>query len=92
MNEIFGADHTQLMFGMDPQRRKALLDDFASTNYAVADLDLLQQIYDLLYEQEVEAGSRLRLLRDTRPIAPDAEPALRRCLRWSSHDTPRFCP
>ncbi|RJL13076.1 lysine N(6)-hydroxylase/L-ornithine N(5)-oxygenase family protein [Paracoccus siganidrum] len=74
VNEIFGADHTQLMFGMDPQRRKALLDDFASTNYAVADLDLLQKIYDLLYEQEVEAGSRLRLLRDTRPIAAKALP------------------
>lgn len=69
VNEVFDIAHTDILHRMEPARRDTFLRDFAATNYAVTDADLLQQIYGLLYEQEVAGGTRLGLLRDTRPVA-----------------------
>lgn len=69
VNEVFDIAHTDLLHGMEPAQRAAFLSDFAATNYAVTDADLLQQIYGMLYEQDVAGESRFALWRDTRPTA-----------------------
>lgn len=76
VNEVFDLAHTDLVHAMPAARRAAFLRDFAATNYAVTDLDLLQQIYGLLYDQQVLGETRLALWRDTtvdalRRRAPD---------------------
>lgn len=65
VNEIFRADRTGLLHEMDPKHRAAFIHSFAPTNYGVTDLDLLQSLYGLLYDQEVQGGERLQLWRDT---------------------------
>ncbi|MES2433996.1 MAG: SidA/IucD/PvdA family monooxygenase [Pseudomonadota bacterium] len=69
VNEVFDIAHTDLLHAMPSQKRDGFLRDFATTNYAVTDGDLLQQIYSLLYEQDVVGDKRHGLLRDTAPIA-----------------------
>lgn len=63
VNEVFNADFTDYMYSQDSEVRAALLDEFSQTNYAVADLDLIQQIYKVFYDQKVARGNRLRMLR-----------------------------
>ncbi|QFZ84113.1 SidA/IucD/PvdA family monooxygenase [Variovorax paradoxus] len=63
VNEVFNADFTDYMFSQGRDVRAALLDEFSQTNYAVADLDLIQQIYKVFYDQKVACGTRLRMLR-----------------------------
>lgn len=69
VNEVFDIAHTDILHRMEPARREGFLRDFATTNYAVTDTDLLQQIYGLLYEQDVTGEARLGLMRDTQPVA-----------------------
>ncbi|MDZ4395814.1 lysine N(6)-hydroxylase/L-ornithine N(5)-oxygenase family protein [Cypionkella sp.] len=69
VNEVFDIAHTDLLHAMPSQQRDSFLRDFATTNYAVTDGDLLHQIYSLLYEQDVVGENRHALLRDTSPIA-----------------------
>ncbi|MET3441662.1 L-ornithine N5-oxygenase [Variovorax paradoxus] len=63
VNEVFNADFTDYMYSRGSDERAALLDEFSQTNYAVADLDLIQQIYKVFYDQKVARGNRLRMLR-----------------------------
>lgn len=69
VNEVFDIAHTDILHRMEPARRETFLRDHATTNYAVTDVDLLQQIYGLLYEQDVAGEARLGLMRDTQPVA-----------------------
>lgn len=63
VNEIFNNDFTDYVFNRSTQERAALLEEFWHTNYSVADLELIQQIYKLLYEQKIAGAQRLRFLR-----------------------------
>lgn len=63
VNEIFAAAETDRMFARSPDARAGVLRDYAATNYAVVDGDLIAQIYTQLYEQEVVGGTRLALRR-----------------------------
>lgn len=63
VNEIFNAGYTDYMFGRSGADREALLREYAHTNYAVADLELIQQVFKVFYEQRVTGGRRLRMLR-----------------------------
>ena len=63
VNEVFNADFIDYMYSRDIDERAALLDEFSQTNYAVADLDLIQQIFKVFYDQKVMRGNRLRMLR-----------------------------
>jgi L-ornithine N5-oxygenase len=74
VNEIFNADFTDYTFSRSDEERAALLDEFWHTNYAVADLELIQQIYRTFYQQRVTGGNRLRFLRqhDIRNVAADS--------------------
>ncbi|MET3391391.1 L-ornithine N5-oxygenase [Variovorax sp. 1140] len=73
VNEIFNAEFTDYTFSRSEEERAALLDEFWHTNYAVADLDLIQQIYKAFYQQRVVGDNRLRFLRrhDIRSVAAD---------------------
>lgn len=62
VNEIFNSDFTDHMFSRLNDERSALLNEFRHTNYSVADMELIQQIFKVLYQQRVNGGSRLRLL------------------------------
>ena len=73
VNEIFNAEFTDYTFSRSEAERAALLDEFWHTNYAVADLELIQQIFKSFYQQRVIGGNRLRLLRrhDIRGVTAD---------------------
>ncbi|MGJ7564539.1 lysine N(6)-hydroxylase/L-ornithine N(5)-oxygenase family protein [Variovorax sp. GB1R11] len=75
VNEIFNAEFTDYTFSRSGEERAALLDEFWHTNYAVADLALIQQIYAAFYQQRVTGGNRLRLLRrhDIRNVTADGQ-------------------
>ena len=75
VNEIFNAEFTDYTFSRSEEERAALLDEFWHTNYAVADLELIQQIYKAFYQQRVTGGNRLRFLRrhDIRSATADGQ-------------------
>lgn len=62
VNEIFNSEFTDHVFSHRQEERSALLDEFRHTNYSVADMELIQQIFKTLYQQRVGGGSRLSLL------------------------------
>ena len=62
-NEIFDADFTDYIFGKPREGRANLLSQFQNTNYAAPDLELIQTIYKVFYEQRVRGVERHRHLR-----------------------------
>lgn len=62
-NEIFDADFTDYLFGKPRECRAGLLAQFQNTNYAAPDLELIQAIYKVFYEQRVHGVERHRHLR-----------------------------
>lgn len=63
VNEIFNADFVDHMFSRSAEERAELLREFRHTNYAGPDLDLIQQIFKVFYEQKVVGGERHQFLR-----------------------------
>lgn len=61
VNEIFDPAQTDRFHAQPTEDRAKTLRALAATNYAVADGDLIQAIYDMLYEQSVARGDRLAL-------------------------------
>lgn len=68
VNEIFNADFTDHMFDQDVDTRAELLQEFRNTNYAVSDLQLIEQVFKIFYEQKVARSERHRLLRRHEPL------------------------
>ncbi|WP_395664377.1 lysine N(6)-hydroxylase/L-ornithine N(5)-oxygenase family protein [Methylocella sp.] len=62
VNEAFDPSFVDLLQGLSGERRKALLNSLRNTNYSVVDLDLIEQIYGLLYERRFAGASACRLL------------------------------
>lgn len=63
VNEIFFPEMIDFIYGLAPQRRRALFSAHADTNYSAVDLDLIQEIYEELYQQRVSGEERARILR-----------------------------
>lgn len=63
VNEVFNVDFTDYMYSRPSDERAALLGEFSQTNYAVTDLELIQQIFKVFYQQKVARSQRLRMLR-----------------------------
>ncbi|KPA90316.1 lysine N(6)-hydroxylase/L-ornithine N(5)-oxygenase family protein [Pseudomonas sp. RHF3.3-3] len=63
VNEIFDADIVDSLFE-NPERNSAYIKDFRHTNYAAANLDLVERIYQLIYQQKVNGVERHRVLND----------------------------
>jgi len=63
VNEIFNTDFTDYVFNSPEQERSKILDEFWHTNYAAPDLVLIEQIFNVLYQQKVSGIERHRFLR-----------------------------
>lgn len=62
VNEIFDPAFTDVVYAQPASGRRALLERFRDTNYAVVDRPLIEQIYEMLYLQRVCGAPRHRLL------------------------------
>ena len=74
VNEIFNADFTDFVFSRSDQDRTALLDEFWHTNYAAPDLVLIEQIFNVFYQQRVADNARHRFLRRHEVVSVNALP------------------
>ncbi|CAG2157973.1 lysine N(6)-hydroxylase/L-ornithine N(5)-oxygenase family protein [Cupriavidus numazuensis] len=63
VNEIFNADFVDHVYHRPEQERDALLREFWHTNYACPDLELIEAIFKVFYEQRVRGDMRHRFLR-----------------------------
>ena len=63
VNEIFNTDFTDFVFNCPEQERGRILGEFWHTNYAAPDLVLIEQIYNVFYQQRVAGIERHRFLR-----------------------------
>jgi L-ornithine N5-oxygenase len=65
VNEIFSPAFTDVVYAQPKDGRRSLIERFRDTNYAVVDRPLIEQIYEMLYLQNVSADPRHRLLANT---------------------------
>jgi len=65
VNEIFSPAFTDIVYAQPKDGRRSLIERFRDTNYAVVDRPLIEQIYEMLYLQNVSAERRHRLLANT---------------------------
>lgn len=65
VNEIFNPAFTDVVYAQPRDGRRALIERFRDTNYAVVDRPLIEQIYEMLYLQNVSGEPRHRLLANT---------------------------
>ncbi|MFM0341714.1 lysine N(6)-hydroxylase/L-ornithine N(5)-oxygenase family protein [Paraburkholderia fungorum] len=65
VNEIFSPAFTDVVYAQPKDSRRSLIERFRDTNYAVVDRPLIEQIYEMLYLQDVSADPRHRLLANT---------------------------
>ncbi|SAL39688.1 lysine N(6)-hydroxylase/L-ornithine N(5)-oxygenase family protein [Caballeronia telluris] len=65
VNEIFSPAYTDVVYSQSEDARRALIERFRDTNYAVVDRPLIEQIYEMLYLQTVTDDARHRLLANT---------------------------
>ncbi|PSJ18782.1 lysine N(6)-hydroxylase/L-ornithine N(5)-oxygenase family protein [Nitrosomonas supralitoralis] len=63
VNEIFNTDFTDFVFNTPVQERETILGEFWHTNYAAPDLVLIEQIYNVFYQQKVAGINQHRFLR-----------------------------
>ncbi|WP_241050016.1 lysine N(6)-hydroxylase/L-ornithine N(5)-oxygenase family protein [Achromobacter xylosoxidans] len=63
VNEIFNPEYTDYIYNHGKRERAALIQEFLNTNYAAPDLDLIQDIYQVLYRQKVTGEHKHRFLR-----------------------------
>lgn len=74
VNEIFDPASTDFIFKQSASMRESILTELRNTNYAVVDADIIQTLYNILYQQKVDGSERLRILpmREIEKAAPDA--------------------
>jgi len=53
VNEIFNAEFTDYIFSKSKPERESLLREYRQTNYACPELPLIEEIYDIFYQQKV---------------------------------------
>lgn len=63
VNEIFNPDFVDHVYSRPKEDRSALLREFWNTNYASPDLELIENIFKVFYEQRVTGNERHRFLR-----------------------------
>lgn len=61
VNEIFFPQMIDFVYDLPETKRKALFESHADTNYSAVDLDLIQEIYELLYEESVRREGRAEI-------------------------------
>ncbi|ALU41731.1 lysine N(6)-hydroxylase/L-ornithine N(5)-oxygenase family protein [Pseudoalteromonas rubra] len=66
VNEIFDPDAVDVFYNVAAKRRDALLAELSQTNYNVVDIELIDKLYHIHYQEEVEGVPRLHFRRMTR--------------------------
>ncbi|WP_341667746.1 lysine N(6)-hydroxylase/L-ornithine N(5)-oxygenase family protein [Alcaligenes sp. SDU_A2] len=61
VNKIFNKEFVEHIYHLEPDQRLAFLQEFRHANYACIDVDLLNAMNRLLYEQQVQGKERLNL-------------------------------
>lgn len=61
VNAIFHPDYTDTLYRQSELERAVLIESFRGTNYSVVDRRLIDEIYKILYRQEIEGSTNLRL-------------------------------
>ena len=62
-NEIFNPEMVNFFFDLPDERKRDLLHNLHHTNYSAVDEEVISSIFNLIYDQKVQATQRLRLLR-----------------------------
>ncbi|KAI1174699.1 FAD/NAD(P)-binding domain-containing protein [Nemania sp. FL0916] len=57
VNSIFNPSYVDELFSRSSEQRRSLLGDARSTNYGVVRLELIEQLYERMYDQQRELGS-----------------------------------
>ncbi|MFF8593345.1 lysine N(6)-hydroxylase/L-ornithine N(5)-oxygenase family protein [Streptomyces sp. NPDC015220] len=70
-NRVFDPEAVDRYFHSDDDLKRRLLAYHANTNYAVADLDLVKELYRREYQEGVSGPRRLRILNVSRLVAAD---------------------
>ena len=65
VNEIFDPSVVDMFFNATKSRREALHEEHSNTNYKVVDIDLIERLYELHYQELVSGKQRLFLRRLT---------------------------
>lgn len=63
VNQIFDPEHVDSFFGASQIERERLLFEHRTTNYAVADPDVIKSLYQMWYQDKVTQRSRFHLQR-----------------------------
>jgi len=71
VNQIFDPEHVDSFFNATDDGRRRILDQHAATNYAVADLDVIERLYWTWYQDKVTERRRFRLQRCSRLLSAD---------------------
>lgn len=72
VNTIFDAEFTDYVYDRSPSEREKLLEEFHHTNYAAPDIDQIEQIFQILYNQKVTGQQRHRVLNRHAILRPTA--------------------
>lgn len=56
VNDIFDSSLIDTIFNLEADKKQILLEKYVSTNYSVADLDIIQDVYRAEYEQSIGSG------------------------------------
>lgn len=56
VNSIFNPSYVDELFSRPTKRRRSLLNDARSTNYGVVRLELIEHLYERMYDQQRELG------------------------------------
>ena len=62
VNQIFNTDYTDYVYRRPACNRQHLQSQFRNTNYSVVDLELIETIFDVMYQQKVTATQRHGIL------------------------------
>ncbi|KAI0878671.1 L-lysine 6-monooxygenase (NADPH-requiring)-domain-containing protein [Hypoxylon argillaceum] len=93
VNSIFNPSYVDELFSRSSELRRSLLGDARSTNYGVVRLELIEHLYERMYDQQRELGSDStkwphRILGSTIIAGVEAEPdKIRLMVRPLSKDT-----
>lgn len=71
VNQIFDPEHVGSFFETAQTERERLLFEHRTTNYAVADIDVIESLYQMWYQDKVAQRSRFDLRRCAKLVAVD---------------------
>ena len=61
VNEIFFPHMVDFLYGISPEKRQRVLEAHMDTNYSCVDLDLIQEIYEKLYQNRIVGDEKVRI-------------------------------